>query len=113
MKKFLICCLSTFFMLLAYSCSSTESDLENWALNSEYLDYDDVSISEVKKLPETADFDYKISADIEQGSIKCTVYLFIKLNSSETKVLRVIKDDSELRNALVNDVKSRHPYWDM
>lgn len=113
MKKFLVCCLSTFFILFTYSCSSTESDLENWALNSSYLDYDDVSISEVKKLPETSEFDYKISADIEQGSIKCKVYLLVKLNSSETKVLRVVKNDSELLKALVNDVKSRNPDWDI
>ena len=93
--------------------SNTVSVLKTWALQSEYLDYDDVSIREVKKLPEGSDFDYKIFADIEQGSIKCTIYLFLKLNSSETKILRVYKDDSELRNAFIDDVKSRHPDWDM
>ncbi|MDM8234084.1 hypothetical protein QUW56_12005 [Phocaeicola barnesiae] len=93
--------------------SNTVSLLKTWALQSEYLDYDDVSIREVKKLPEDSDFDYKIFADIEQGSIKCTIYLFVKLNSSETKMLRVYKDDSELRKSLIDDVKSRHPDWDM
>ena len=93
--------------------SNTVSVLKTWALQSEYLDYDDVSIREVKKLPEDSDFDYKIFADIEQGSIKCTIYLFVKLNSSETKMLRVYKDDSELRKSLIDDVKSRHPDWDM
>lgn len=93
--------------------SNTVSVLKTWALQSEYLDYDDVSIREVKKLPEGSDFDYKIFADIEQGSIKCTIYLFLKMNSSETKILRVYKDDSELRNAFIDDVKSRHPDWDM
>ena len=93
--------------------SNTVSVLKTWALQSEYLDYDDVSIREIKKLPEDSDFDYKIFADIEQGSIKCTIYLFVKLNSSETKMLRVYKDDSELRKSLIDDVKSRHPEWDM
>lgn len=93
--------------------SNTVSLLKTWALQSEYLDYDDVSIREVQKLPEGSDFDYKIFADIEQGSVKCTIYLFLKLNSSETKILRVYKDDSELRNAFIDDVKSRHPDWDM
>lgn len=93
--------------------SNTVSVLKTWALQSEYLDYDDVSIREVQKLPEGSDFDYKIFADIEQGSVKCTIYLFLKLNSSETKILRVYKDDSELRNAFIDDVKSRHPDWDM
>lgn len=93
--------------------SNTGSLLKTWALQSEYLDYDDVSIREVQKLPEGSDFDYKIFADIEQGSVKCTIYLFLKLNSSETKILRVYKDDSELRNAFIDDVKSRHPDWDM
>ena len=93
--------------------SNTVSVLKTWALQSEYLDYDDVSIREVNKLPEDSDFDYKIFADIEQGSIKCTIYLFVKLNSSETKMLRVYKDDSELRKSLIDDVKSRHPDWDM
>lgn len=93
--------------------SNTVSVLKTWTLQSEYLDYDDVSIREVKKLPEDSDFDYKIFADIEQGSIKCTIYLFVKLNSSETKMLRVYKDDSELRKSLIDDVKSRHPDWDM
>lgn len=93
--------------------SNTVSVLKTWALQSEYLDYDDVSIREIKKLPEDSDFDYKIFADIEQGSIKCTIYLFVKLNSSETKMLRVYKDDSELRKSLIDDVKSRHPDWDM
>lgn len=118
MKKLLIYCFSLCLILLAYSCfngntNSTESYLKEWALQSEYLDYDDVSIREIKKLPEDSDFDYKIFADVEQGSIKCTVYLFVKLNSSETKILRVYKNDSELRKSLIDDVKSRHPDWDM
>ena len=61
--------------------SNTVSLLKTWALQSEYLDYDDVSIREVKKLPEDSDFDYKIFADIEQGSIKCTIYLFVSKHS--------------------------------
>ena len=101
------------FKTVSNSESNTVSVLKTWALQSEYLDYDDVSIREVKKLPEDSDFDYKIFADIEQGSIKCTIYLFVKLNSSETKMLRVYKDDSELRKSLIDDVKSRHPDWDM
>lgn len=122
MKKFLIYCLISYSVLLtiyyfndnnnSYSDNSTESYLKEWALNSDYLDYDDVSIREIEKLPETSDYDYKIYADIEQGSIKCTIYLYVKLNSSETKILRVSKNDSELRNSIINDAKSRHPDWD-
>lgn len=123
MKKFLIYCLISYSILLtihfciddnndSYSDNSTESYLKEWALNSDYLDYDDVSIREIEKLPENYGYDYKIYADVEQGSIKCTIYLFVKLNSSETKILRVYKNDSELRDSLINDVKSRHPDWD-
>lgn len=123
MKKFLIYCLISYSILLtihfciddnndSYSDNSTESYLKEWALNSDYLDYDDVSIREIEKLPENYGYDYKIYADVEQGSIKCTIYLYVKLNSSETKILRVYKNDSELRDSLINDVKSRHPDWD-
>lgn len=123
MKKFLIYCLISYSILLtihfcvddnndSYSDNSTESYLKEWALNSDYLDYDDISIREIEKLPENYGYDYKIYADVEQGSIKCTIYLYVKLNSSETKILRVYKNDSELRDSLINDVKSRHPDWD-
>lgn len=123
MKKFLIYCLISYSILLtihfcvddnndSYSDNSTVSYLKEWALNSDYLDYDDVSIREIEKLPENYGYDYKIYADVEQGSIKCTIYLYVKLNSSETKILRVYKNDSELRDSLINDVKSRHPDWD-
>lgn len=123
MKKFLIYSLISYSILLtihfcvddnndSYSDNSTESYLKEWALNSDYLDYDDVSIREIEKLPENYGYDYKIYADVEQGSIKCTIYLYVKLNSSETKILRVYKNDSELRDSLINDVKSRHPDWD-
>lgn len=123
MKKFLIYCLISYSILLtihfcvdnnndSYSDNSTESYLKEWALNSDYLDYDDVSIREIEKLPKNYGYDYKIYADVEQGSIKCTIYLYVKLNSSETKILRVYKNDSELRDSLINDVKSRHPDWD-
>lgn len=100
MKKFLIYSLISYSILLtihfcvddnndSYSDNSTESYLKEWALNSDYLDYDDVSIREIEKLPENYGYDYKIYADVEQGSIKCTIYLYVKLNSSETKILRV------------------------
>ena len=109
-----IVCIVVAFIVCAFIFgeSGTESNLKKWALESGYLDYDDVSIKKVEKLSEDADFDYKIYADIEQGDIECTVYLFVKLNSSETKVLRTIKDDSELSDAVINDAKKRNPGWD-
>ena len=92
--------------------SGIEVTLAEWALCSGYLDYDDVNIRRVEKLSVDAAFDYKIYADIEQGSIRCTIYLYVKLNSSETKVLRVLKDDNELANSLINDAKRRNPDWE-
>ena len=92
--------------------SGIEVTLAEWALYSGYLDYDDVNIRRIEKLSVDAAFDYKIYADIEQGSIRCTIYLYVKLNSSETKVLRVHKDDNELANSLINDAKRRNPDWE-
>ena len=92
--------------------SGIEADLKEWALYSGYLEYDDVNIRRIEKLSVDAAFDYKIYADIEQGSIRCTIYLYVKLNSSETKVLRVLKDDNELANSLINDAKRRNPDWE-
>lgn len=66
MKKFLIYCLISYSILLtihfcvddnndSYSDNSTESYLKEWALNSDYLDYDDVSIREIKNYQKTMD----------------------------------------------------------
>lgn len=111
-KKYVACALLGVACLFIFPSGGVKADLERWALNSGYLDYDDVSIRRVEKLSEGASFDYKIYADIEQGSIRSTVYLFVKLNSSETNVLRVHKDDSEFANSLINDIKGRTPEID-
>ncbi len=66
MKKFLIYCLISYSILLtihfcvddnndSYSDNSTESYLKEWALNSDYLDYDDVSIREIENYQKTMD----------------------------------------------------------
>lgn len=105
------------YLFIFFACygvfgeSPTESFLKDWALNSGYLDYDDVSIRKIEKLS-NKDFDYKIYADIESGNIKCTVYLYVMLNSSETKVLNHYKDDHELVDAVIDVAKKRNPDWD-
>lgn len=66
MKKFLIYCLISYSILLtihfcvddnndSYSDNSIESYLKEWALNSDYLDYDDVSIREIENYQKTMD----------------------------------------------------------
>lgn len=106
------------FVVSFFSCISNHNHVDGYdhivkmLIDGRYLEYDDMSIKKVEKLDSDASFDYKVSVNVGCGKAECVVYFWVELNKSRTSFTRVMKDDNELSDYLIEEAKRIYPDWD-